>query len=108
MTGGRASRDKGNRREREFVNHWLAKGIKAERVPLSGASGGSYTGDVDWYPLGKDEPVLVGEIKGRKEGAGWKTLQRWLGENQFLILHADRSERLYVIPESVIERLVKP
>lgn len=104
---GKASRDKGGRREREFVNHWRALEVRAERVPLSGAAGGSYTGDVDWYPLGRDEAPLVGEIKARKEGAGFKTLTRWLGANDFLILHADHSERLYVVPERVIQRLVK-
>ena len=43
---GKASRDKGARREREFVKLLKKEGIKAERVPLSGACGGSYSGDI--------------------------------------------------------------
>jgi Holliday junction resolvase len=40
---GKPSRDKGARAERELVNDLLARGLKAKRVPLSGAT--SYAKD---------------------------------------------------------------
>ena len=44
--GGKMSRDKGGRVERELANAFKAAGIPAERVPLSGAAGGSFSGDL--------------------------------------------------------------
>ena len=44
---GKMSRDKGARRERELVNIFKDNNIHAERVPLSGAAGGRFSGDVD-------------------------------------------------------------
>jgi Holliday junction resolvase len=41
MTGGRAPRDKGNRLERAIVRLAQDYGLGAERMPLSGAVGGS-------------------------------------------------------------------
>ena len=53
MSGGRASRAKGDRREWEIVSLHIAPGVKAERVPLSGATG--YQGrSADVYAFGAD------------------------------------------------------
>ena len=46
MSGGRASRDKGNRTERAIVRLPQERGRAAERVPLSGAAHGRFGGDV--------------------------------------------------------------
>lgn len=105
---GKASRDKGGRREREVVNFWRERGVKSDRVPLSGAHGGEYAGDVDLYAFGRDQAPLVGEVKARGDGGGFKTIARWLGQNDFLVLHADKEARLYVVPERIMERLIKP
>ena len=43
---GRMSRSKGSRVEREFVNKLRDSGVYAERVPLSGAAGGQFSGDL--------------------------------------------------------------
>ena len=53
MSGGRASRgDKGNpRAERAIVKFLVDRGFNAERVPLSGAAGGSYLGDLTLHIL---------------------------------------------------------
>ena len=104
---GKSQRDKGARRERQVVDHWKALGFKAARVPLSGAAGGDYAGDVDLYAFGPEAAPLIGEVKARGTGGGFKTITNWLGINDFLVLHADQSERLYVVPERVMERLVK-
>ena len=95
---GRPSRDKGGRIEREIVQRHKDIGIHAERVPLSGAAGGRFSGDVDVFPLGKDEAPLVAEVKARGQGGGFKTIERWLGENDALFLRRDRADPLVVIP----------
>lgn len=103
----RSQREKGLRRERELVNKHLAIGIRAERVPLSGAvkyQGGGH--DVDVYPAGREAP-LVTEVKARGDGSGFKTITDWLGENDALFLMADRSEPLTVVPWRIWSELMK-
>jgi hypothetical protein len=84
------SKDKGNRVEREIVKRHLAAGIEAERVPLSGAVGGSYSGDLR---VGE----LKAEVKARASGEGFKLLERWLGDNDLLFLRRDRTAPLVVM-----------
>lgn len=103
---GKSQRDKGGRRERELVNFWKERGFKAARVPLSGAAGGDYTGDVDVHWFGPDDGPFVGEVKARGNGGGFKTITGWLGDNDFLVLHEDHKPRLYVVPERVMEQLL--
>jgi hypothetical protein len=93
---GKASRDKGLRCERAIVDVHRKSGIHAERVPLSGALG--YRGndaDVDLYVRGA-EPVKV-EVKARGDGAGFKTLLRWIGNKDALVLIQDRTMPLVVV-----------
>lgn len=104
---GKASRDKGNRRERELVKRHIAMGIHAERVPLSGAAGGSFSGDVDVYVDGPDEAPLVAELKARANGEGFITLEKWLGDNDLLFLHRDRQEPMVVLPWRTWAELLK-
>lgn len=104
---GKAQRDKGARNERAVVNYWRGFGVRCERVPLSGAVGGAFAGDVDLYAFGADNAPLIGEVKARGQGQGFKTIRRWLGENDFLVLHEDRGERLYVVREDLMNRLIK-
>jgi len=91
----RGPRRKGSRIEREIVAAHLERGIPAERVPLSGSAGGSYTGDV--VIAGR----LRGEVKARASGAGFATIERWLGENDVLFLRRDRAEPLVLVPSMV-------
>ena len=93
---GKMSRDEGARRERELVNIFKDNNIHAERVPLSGAAGGRFSGDVDVYINGKNEQPLVAELKARASGSGFVTLEKWLGENDLLVLWRDRQEPLVV------------
>ena len=100
-------RSKGQRVEREMVAAHKAMGVHAERVPLSG--GAHYQGgghDVDIYAFGKDEAPLVCEVKARKSGAGFKTLTRWLGENDALFLKANNEPAVAVVPWRVWVRLI--
>lgn len=84
---GRKSRNKGQRREREF-----AKAIDGIRIPLSGAQDG-FGNDVQG--LG-----LKWEVKARKNG--FQTLYKWLEDERekpdALALKADRKQWLVVLP----------
>ena len=93
MKGGRASRDKGNRAERAIVKFLQDRGFAAERVPLSGAAGGSYLGDITVPVLNVDRCV---EVKCRADG--FRELYKWLEARDLLIVRADRKEPLVVLP----------
>jgi hypothetical protein len=93
MRGGRKSRDKGNRAERAIVRLLQERGFAAERVPLSGAAGGSYRGDINVPVLGVDRVV---EVKCRANG--FRALYAWLTDRDILIVRADRREPLCVLP----------
>jgi Holliday junction resolvase len=104
---GKLSRDKGARAEREIVALHAEFGIKAEKVPLSGAT--KYQGgvDVDVYPWGSDGPPLVCEVKARASGTGFKVLERMLGDADVLFLRRDRQKPLVVLPWVTWQRLLK-
>jgi len=92
-TGGRKSRDKGNRAERALVRILQDRGFAAERVPLSGAAGGSYLGDLTVPLLGADRVV---EVKVRARG--FTQLYDWLDGRDLLVVRADRKTPLAVVP----------
>jgi hypothetical protein len=94
---GKPSRDKGLRRERAIVEIHTKSGLRAERVPLSGALRYQGNGaDVDLYVRGA-VPVKA-EVKARGEGSGFRTLERWLGGNDALFLWRDRATPFVVLP----------
>jgi Holliday junction resolvase len=93
MKGGRKSRDKGNRAERAIVKFLQERGLAAERVPLSGSAGGSYLGDLTVPVIGVDRVI---EVKVRAKG--FSQLYDWLIDRDILIVRADRSEPLVILP----------
>ena len=93
MSGGRASRQKGNRAERALVRALQDKGFAAERVPLSGSAGGKYCGDLTVPILGRDHVV---EVKVR--ATGFSQLYAWLDGRDMLVVRADRKEPLVIVP----------
>ena len=96
---GAGHRRKGDRIERELIDRHKSIGVHAERYPLSGASRFRESGhDVDLYLFGRDEAPLVCEVKGRKEGAGFATIARWLGEFDVLALRQNNCDPLIVLP----------
>lgn len=115
---GKKSRTKGGRVERLVCNLFRAWGLRAEKVPLSGAT--SYArGDVDVY---RKIPALValcgpvewedadapfiGEVKARADG--FKQLYAWLEKDDadYLALKADHKDVLFVLPERVMRELL--
>ena len=108
---GAKHRQKGSRMERKVVNDLKELGLDAERVPLSGAAGGNYSGDVvvrlpDPQTGEPGAWLLVAECKARKNGAGFTTLERWLGALDILILKRDRQDPMVVLPWRVFARLI--
>jgi len=88
---GKFSRDKGLRGERDLVNLLRERGIAAERVPLSGAAGGSFGGDVI-ATIGGEKKLI--ECKVRADG--FKQIYGWLGGNDLLAIKRDHDKWLVV------------
>jgi hypothetical protein len=97
---GLKSPRKGSRIERELVQLHRGAGIPAERVPLSGAAGGTFSGDL------RVAGGMRAEVKARASGEGFRVLERWLGEMDLLFLRRDRSKPLVVMPWTVYEQLM--
>jgi Holliday junction resolvase len=98
MSGARHRR-KGARIERELVERHRSIGVHAERYPLSGASRFRGSGhDVDVYVFGHDAAPLVAEVKARKNGGGFTTLEKWLGDYDLLALRRNGAEPLILLP----------
>ena len=89
---GRRSRWKGARTQRSIVNLLQGRGIAAVRVPLSGAVGGRFAGDVVLPLMDRD---LCVEVKARAEG--FRELYKWLDGRDVLIVKADRREPLVIV-----------
>jgi Holliday junction resolvase len=105
---GARHRRKGDRLEREIVDRHKALGIHGERYPLSGASRFRGSGhDVDLYAFGREQAPIVGEVKGRKNGAGFTTLEKWLGEFDVLFLRRNNADPLVVLPWRMWARLLE-
>lgn len=107
---GKFSRDKGARTERNIVNDFQEQGFAAERVPLSGAAGGKFAGDIS-IPFvieqhGSVKAVdWVFEVKQR--ASGFKQLYEWLADHDGLIVGRDHSPKLAVIPLWKLQQLMK-
>jgi Holliday junction resolvase len=105
MPGGRSSKQKGLRHERGLVKLLLEHGFKAERTPLSGA-----LGNVKWGG-GADVTVpLFGRehrIECKHHASGFLKLYRWLVGCDLLVVKADRSEPLVVMPLSNFLEIAK-
>jgi Holliday junction resolvase len=89
---GNGPRNKGARTECGVVKALQASGIAAVHVPLSGAAGGRFGGDVILPLMGRD---LCVEVKAR--AAGFRELYSWLTGGDVLIVKADRQEPLVIV-----------
>ena len=102
------SKRKGSRIEYEIRDRHISAGIEARRVPFSGSIGTlrpeltSMRGDVQIL-----DGEFIAEVKARKSGTGFKTIEGWLGDNDMLFLRRDRQPPLVVLPWKVYVRLMK-
>jgi hypothetical protein len=105
---GACHRRKGDRVERELVERHKSLGVRAERYPLSGASRFRGSGhDLDVYLFGPEAAPILCEVKARKNGAGFATLEGWLGEFDALFLRRNSNHPLVCIPWRIWERIIE-
>ena len=99
---GRSQKQKGYRVERKLVHMFEREGISARRHPMSGAIVG--------FPHDRVVDILGGssvEAKARANGEGFKTIQRWKGSAEILILVEDRQLPTVVLDWKYFIHLVK-
>jgi hypothetical protein len=99
--GGPVPKRKGTHVERELVNQLVELGLPCFRVPLSGAAGGQWSGDIHVPLLGRTRRV---EVKAR--GDGFRHLYSWLDNFDLLIVKADRRNPLAVLPLALMVELM--
>ncbi len=93
----KAQRVKGARVEREVVALHTSAGIPAEKVSRSG-----YTG-----PDLRIANEFLAEVKARKSGQGFTTLEKWLGEADLLFLKRDRQQPMVCMSWATYARLMR-
>jgi len=91
MSGGRSPKRKGVRAERELVNQLAELGLPCFRVPLSGAAGGQWSGDIHIPLLGRTRRA---EVKARAN----LQLYSWFKSADLLVVKGDRQRPLLVLP----------
>jgi hypothetical protein len=98
------SREKGDRFERECVNRLKDLGLPAERVPLSGAVGGSFTDDI----------IVSGhQVECKTRARAWSDLFGWLNPKHHerppyaLFIKADRTDTLVVMTLDTFADMLK-
>ena len=99
---GRSQKQKGYRVERKLVHMFEHEGIQARRQPMSGAIVG--------FPHDLVVDILGGssvEAKARANGEGFKTIQRWKGNAEILLLVEDRQLPTVVLDWKYFINLVK-
>jgi Holliday junction resolvase len=91
MSGGRSPKRKGTRTEQALVNELVALGLPCFRVPLSGAAGGQWSGDIHVVLVGRTRRA---EVKARAK----LQLYSWFKSADLLIVKGDRQRPLVVLP----------
>ncbi len=101
--GGKAARTKGASFEREVVNWHKDRNVEAERIPLSGAVKGNYSGDLKIGP----EQALLAECKRRARA--WQDLYDALDQDgsDMLFIRKDRERTLVVLPLETYEAFLE-
>ena len=89
---GKAARQKGDRFERQVVDACQADGIPAQRVPLSGAAGGMFGGDIQ-----VETRVGRQKLECKSRADKWVAEYGWLEGNDLLVVKRDRSEPLVIM-----------
>jgi hypothetical protein len=106
------SRDKGSEIERQIAKELTEAGVPSRRVAGSGAYAkhdSRLSGDIQVGTYGKDSAhwMLTAESKARKGGEGFKVLERWLGDNDILLVRRNYAKPLAVMPWHVLLPLLQ-
>ena len=101
--GGKAARTKGQSFEREVVNWHKDRNVEAERIPLSGAVKGNYSGVLKIGP----QQALLAECKRRARA--WQDLYDALDQDNsdMLFIRKDRERTLVVLPLETYEAFLE-
>lgn len=95
---------KGNRVEYKIVKLFEKEGYRARRQPMSGAILGlPYDVIVKIEGLGE----LNIEVKARKGGVGFKTINKWIGNAHLLALVEDFEEPKFVMSWTTLKRILE-
>jgi hypothetical protein len=85
-------------------------GVECRKVPLSGALanrlGDDFAGDVKAWVFGPGLAPLTLEVKARSGGAGFATLERWLGSCDALVPKRNGAPPMVALPWEVWAREV--
>ena len=106
------ARNKGTRIEREIAKDLTKLGVPTRRVIGSGAHGKideRLKGDLQIGTHGTHsaEWLLTGEVKARKSGEGFAVLERWLGDNDLLLLRRNNCEPYAFMPWNTLVPLLQ-
>jgi Holliday junction resolvase len=99
---GRQSRDKGSRTERAIVSALCAAGIAAKRVPMCGACGGRFAGDVVVPVMGRDFCIEV-----KAQAGGFRQFYDWLDGRDVLIVKSNYKKPLVLVLLSPAAKIAK-
>jgi len=99
---GRRSRSKGARTERSIVHALQVNRVATVRMPLSGAVGSRFEGEIVLPLMGRD---LCVEVKARADG--FRELYCWRNERDTLIVKADRQEPFVFLRMSLAAEIAK-
>ena len=95
---GRRSQQKGKREERACIEELQSMGIKA--IPIASSGSGKWIkGDIS---LANGMTLEVKSVS-----SGYITIYKQLGSHDFLVIRANRKDRLYIIPAKTLCRIVK-
>lgn len=94
---GSKHRAKGTRVENRLKDMLVDAGIKCRRQPESGAFG-TQTGQADLTGDLYIKGQYRAEVKARKNGEGFKVLENWIGDHDYLFLVRDRQSPMVVMP----------
>ena len=98
---------KGTRVEREIRDQFRDAGWHAERVWGSGSAKAVHEALADDLKVMKAGAYLSIEVKARRNGAGWRVLEGWLGSADALVLKQARREPLVLLPLARFLELMK-
>ena len=101
MAGGRSSREKGMRAERQIVELFRQAGLEAYRIPLSGSVAG-FKSDVE-LRIGAKRLHLESKVRGGR----FSMIYRWLFGADALVIKADRKPPLAVLPLETLTSLLE-
>jgi hypothetical protein len=91
MSGGRSSREKGIRAERQIVELFRQAGLEAYRIPLSGSVAG-FKSDVE-LRIGAKRLHLESKVRGGR----FSMIYRWLFGADALVIKKDCNQPLIVM-----------